>query len=130
VAGTAPAEVGETDAGRACRWGYALLSTGWLLAHAMIGNGIWCPEQAPSCGPVYLAPRTTPYSDQRYLGELSVRGATSVSCAVVVRSGVRECLVGEATVQSHSPAVNSPPNAARMGRRDKRYAVRWVYRLE
>ena len=39
-------------------------------------------------------------------------------CAVAAHGGVRACLVGEATIQSHSPAVNSPPNAARICHRE------------
>ncbi len=45
-----------------------------------------------------------------------------MSCAVVARGGVRACLVGGGTIQSHSPAVNSAPDAARMCRRDTRCA--------
>src|SRR5712691_11464341 len=61
---------------------------------------------------------TTPYSDQRCLGELSVRGVARVSYAVVAPGGVRECLVGGGTIQSHSPAVNREPDTARMCRRE------------
>ena len=110
----------ETKARRACRRGYAVLSKGWLLAHATIGTGIWCPEHVPSCGPVCREPRDKAVERPTMSGGLSVRGAASALCAVVPRSGVRECLVGGSTIPSHSPAVNSEPDAARMCRRAKR----------
>jgi hypothetical protein len=50
-----------------------------------------------------------------------------VLCTVVAHGGVSECLVGGGTIRSHSPAVNSKPDAARMCRRDKRCAWRLLW---